>query len=264
MAHNADLSKWGELGSLVQLPISYAKAPIVEAILQISVRPSGELPLDALRGLLPESEDFEEPEQALALDGEVSVVDAEIINNVKASRVGYVFRRKDGKRVVQAHRDKFIFSWLPPYEHWEQFTAEAMKFWSLYRASAEPAEVVSLGVRTINRIPLPDRATELKDYIRMSVDIPAYLPQGMERMFTQVQVPLRSFNARAAVTTVLQPNATGSAELILDIDIQKSYPLTLSEVAFEDKLASQLEEARDAKNFVFEACITDATRGLIS
>ncbi|KRE90122.1 TIGR04255 family protein [Arthrobacter sp. Soil764] len=264
MAHDADLSKWGELGNLVQLPLSYAKAPIVEAILQINVEASSTLSMEELSRLLGDLEDFQAPEPAIAFDGEVSVVDTEIVNNVKASRLGFVFRRKDGRRVVQAQRDSFIFSWLPPYSRWEEFVSEAREYWTRYSAAANPVAVTSIGVRTINRIPIPDRAAELRDYVRMSVDIPAYLPQAMNRMFTQVQVPLRMFDATAAITTVLQPNAERRAELILDIDIQKALPLPLSDVAFDDKLSGKLEEARDAKNFVFEACITDATRGLIS
>lgn len=267
MTQDADLSKWGELGSLVQLPLDYPSAPIVEAILQIHVAPAENLLIDDLQTLLSSEDGFEPAEQAIAFDGEVSFVDTEVINKVEASKVGYIFRRKDSKRVVQAHRDNFIFSWLPPYEHWKQFSEEALEHWTRYQEAASPTAVNSIGVRTINRIPLPDRATELKDYVRISVDVPAYLPQSITSMFSQVRVPLEKFGAMATITSVLQPRSDGTQgppELILDIDIQKSLSLGLADVGFHQSLLEALQEARDAKNFVFEACITDATRGLIS
>ncbi|WP_171046683.1 TIGR04255 family protein [Pseudarthrobacter sp. NamE5] len=267
LTQDADLSKWGELGNLVQLPLDYPKAPIVEAILQIHVTPADTLAVDDLQTLLTAEDGYGPAEQAIAFDGEVSLVDTEVINKVEASKVGYIFRRHDLKRVVQAHRDSFIFSWLPPYEHWKQFSEEALDHWTRYQRTAQPSSVQSIGVRTINKIPLPDRATELKDYVRISVDVPAYLPQALASMFSQVRVPLSMFGAIATITSVLQPRSDGTQgppELILDIDIQKSLSLDLADVGFHESLLGALQEARDAKNFVFEACITDATRGLIS
>ncbi|WP_019483253.1 TIGR04255 family protein [Arthrobacter sp. TB 23] len=263
MTIDADLSKWGELGDMVTLPLNYSHAPIAEAIIEFVTEPCESLDMVALEDLLGSEDHYSDPEPAMSFKGEVSVVEAEVIGGVKGTKVGYVYRREDGKRVIQAHRDRFIFSWLPPYLHWDEFVDEAMSYWRRYVAIAHPEQLVRIGVRFVNRIELPNRSVELKDYIRVSVDQPAYLPQAIRQMFAQLQFDLVAFSAVGTITALLQPPDEERAHIVLDIDIRKTVELKLDDDHFDEVLADELQESRDAKNFVFEACITDATRGLI-
>jgi len=49
----------------------------------------------------------------------------------------------------------------------------------------------------------------------------------------------------------------------LDIDTWKEVMIPFEEPKADESIRRQLDTLRTAKNYVFEACITDATRGLI-
>ena len=51
--------------------------------------------------------------------------------------------------------------------------------------------------------------------------------------------------------------------LLLDIDARSNVLLSTSDPDFDERLLESLTTLRRTKNFVFEACITDATRSLI-
>jgi uncharacterized protein (TIGR04255 family) len=77
-------------------------------------------------------------------------------------------------------------------------------------------------------------------------------------------VPLRGHKAVARITSATAaPPSAGISSILLDIDAYRQVDLTLSDEGASNTLWSVLDDLRDAKNFVFEACITDATRGLI-
>jgi len=78
-------------------------------------------------------------------------------------------------------------------------------------------------------------------------------------------VPLLNLDASATITsTVVPPYSPDTTSLILDIDTWRRLDVPLSGDTESERLLDALNELRVAKNFVFEACITDATRGLIN
>ena len=112
---------------------------------------------------------------------------------------------------------------------------------------------------------MPPRSIEVKDYLRLSVDIPAYLPQTMTSLFLQVDIPLPTQQAQAIVTSTLIPGAAHHPPgwLVLDIDVKAPVAGDTSSSDFAEQITTTLNRLRLAKNFVFEACVTDATRGLM-
>ncbi|MBD3924699.1 TIGR04255 family protein [Nocardioides cavernae] len=252
----------------LELGRQYKNAPITEAILEFQVRnPEGLTVDDLARSTLGDGATSASP--LFTLQGEVSVVNGELLNDARSEQVGLAFARKDGTRVVQAALDRFSFIWNGSYEHWGAFSDEAEAAWLQYREVAQPEWVGVVGVRFVNRIPMPKPSIEIKDYLRTSVDVSPYLPQAVNSLFMQVEVPIPRLQAAATITSAMLTPAPGTTfdkvplQLLLDIDVKAELNMATQEEGFNSSVTGILTRLRMAKNFVFEACITDATRGLI-
>jgi len=262
---NQDLSYlagWEQIPGL-ELGRRYKNAPIVEAIVEFRVTTEG-LRLERLAEL-DFGEQYGSPETVYTVEQQVQLVDGELSAETHDSQVGFSFSTEDAKRTVQATASTFGFVWRGEYTQWGDFIAEVEGAWETYRAVAAPTFVDAIGVRFVNHIPMPLRPIEIKDYLRMSVDIPAQLPQTLTSLFVQVDIPLPKQHAQATVTsTVLGGTADQPGGwLVLDIDAKAPVGADTSNPVFGDTITATLDKLRLAKNYVFEACVTDATRGLM-
>jgi uncharacterized protein (TIGR04255 family) len=253
-----------EVPPLIRSGRHYDHAPIAEAVLEIKCTLPEGVSLDDLLQCVDRDE-FPVADQAVSVEGRIDLSDdGQIRSAARGQVLGHVFRRADGNRVVQARLDGFSFSWLPPYDRWEAFLSEAEAHWLRYRRAVRPTKAVRLGVRFINKIDVPSPQIEIKDYLRMSADVPAYLPQGIAGYFVQVQIPLSHYDCSATITTTLVPPPNDdSTSLLLDIDTWQMVEISLTDDVEAEGVAARLATMRKAKNYVFESCITDATRGLI-
>lgn len=258
---------WGDLSPLVDAGRLYDNAPIVEAILDLQVvLPSsdGLSDVSSLSHVMDGDGRFTAMAPVVEVQGDVQVTEQDVVGTASGRHMGYTFPRADGARVVHARLDRFAFSWMAPYERWESFLREAEAMWHRYAARAEPQAVTGVGVRFINRIDVPSSPVEIRDYLRTAVDVSPYLPQGVSSMFMQVDIPLEQYDAVVTITSALSPPARlGFTSLILDIDAKRQVSLDRAAPDFETSLVEVMAALRAAKNFVFEACITDGTRGLI-
>ncbi len=163
-----------------------------------------------------------------------------------------------------ALENAFYLSRTRAYTEWSDFIDEVEQFWMPYKERVKPERVVGLGVRYINRIDVPGIQVEFKDYLRTSVDVSPYLPQSVSGLFMQIEVPLPHHDASVGITSAMLPPAKPKhVSLLLDIDAKSQIDLSVAHSSFDKDLRSKLDTLRDAKNYVFEACITDATRRLI-
>jgi uncharacterized protein (TIGR04255 family) len=254
---------WQELADLVESGRKYDHAPIVEAILEIQVQLPENATLEQLQHVMDNSAEYDAPTTRYNVEATISVSEEEasqLVNHV----VGYAFQRKDGRRIVQAHVDRFVFSWLPPYEDWESFHTEALVCWERYKEILAPLRTTRLAVRFVNRIDVPDRF-EIMDYVRTGVDVSRYLPQQLSGYFMQIEVPLGRSQVTARITSALVATEPESPPgLVLDIDAFRLSEIELEDAGADRTLRQHLDVLRSAKNYVFESCITDATRRLIS
>jgi uncharacterized protein (TIGR04255 family) len=242
----------------------YEHAPITEAVVEVRC----ELPSDVSLDDLPRAADqaqFPLVGPSVQISGRVNVTEAGVTGDTLGEQIGHVFRRNDGRRLLQARLNGFAFSVFPPYDRWETFSSEVWSHWLNYQSVARPIRATRLGVRYVNRLDIPQSSIEIKDYLRTAIDVSPYLPQMIAGYFLQIVVPLPRFDAAATiVSTLVPPPSEGITSLILDIDTWRDVDIELEPSAGNEKLREQVETLREAKNYVFEACITDATRGLIS
>lgn len=242
----------------------YDHAPIAEAILELTCTLPSDVTLDQLAHVA-DPETFSAAGAAIMVTGRVEVGPEGIHGDTSGEAIGHLLRRADGLRVIQSRLNGFAYSALAPYDRWETFSAEAWEHWSDYQRVARAIKVSRIGVRYVNKIDIPNASIEIKDYLRTAVDVSPYLPQLTAGYFLQVVVPLSHFNAAATITsTIVPPPSVDHTSLILDIDTWRTVDIALASTAAGDSITEVLNTLREAKNYVFEACITDATRGLIS
>jgi uncharacterized protein (TIGR04255 family) len=112
-----------------------AKAPIVEAVIQIHARPESPWDENEIVGSLKPKI----PEYTKAVSRKQVRHQVKLNANQPPQAVeenlgwhGLVCQTEDQKQGVQFNRDGFIFSRLNPYQKWEQFFSEAMRLWKIY------------------------------------------------------------------------------------------------------------------------------------
>lgn len=136
---------------------------------------------------------------------------------------GMRFQSNDKTRIIHLNRDGFVFSHLRPYTAWQDFSAEALALWDVYRAIASPADVQRTGLRYINRIPLTQESTDLDTILQKGPTLPAGLASLPVLEFLQQEtlfVPGTPYLVRLART--LPPTLQGSGQepgIIFDIDV---------------------------------------------
>jgi len=244
----------------------YAHAPITEAVVEFRVTQRPTLTLDELNSLKA-GEEVGYPLVAPRFDlkGEFELTDVAVSTSAQRIQTGYVFSRSDRTQIFQARLDGFAFSWLPPYDSWEPFAAEALRLWRRYVAVARPISVDRIGVRYVNRIDIPENSVEIKDYLNVWPEIPVNMPQILQGYFLQLGVSLKEFDAAVTInSTIVAPPSEFGTSLILDLDTYTNTQLLPGKEEFDQAVVNRLRSLRRAKNFVFEASITDETRRLIS
>jgi uncharacterized protein (TIGR04255 family) len=117
-----------------------------------------------------------------------------------------------------------------------------------------------LGVRYINRVPLPDAENvDLDALLTAGPKIPPLLPQTLTQFVTRVIFPLPDEGIVLTVLQSLEP-APGDvvgrrAHVVLDIDA--ACEQTMSPNAIE--MWGRLDSLRDAKNMAFFGSLTEPT-----
>jgi uncharacterized protein (TIGR04255 family) len=240
----------------------YRSAPIVEAILEWRVEGES-IQLERLRTLSTALDGWSDASVSGLRQGLLEMA-PEGDAAGPGDLVGYAFSRGDGRRNIHASVDRFAFAWLGQYEDWDSLVAEALVAWEAFREIAQPSSVTRIGARFVNVIKVPGGEIEISDYLRTSVNISPYLPQVLTGYFTSVDIPLDPDRGiGATITSALTPVDGGYTGLALDLDTYCAASLDLAGPDSMEDMNHRLSTLRVAKNYVFEASITDATRGLI-
>lgn len=238
----------------------YPRAQIVEAVIEIRC----DAPSVGVEQLVEavDSSNFPQTEKMFDVLGTVNIEPEKVGGETTVVPVGYRFHKENPREAIQARLNGFSYSWLDAYQSWEDLRDHAEIHWLKYLETARPVRAQRLGVRYINRYVF-DRSVEIGDYLRMHITVPAYLPQTVEAYFLRAQIPIKGLNCSVNISSALQPANDGHTALILDIDAWQGVDIDLKGPNRHTEITSRLEDLRLAKNYAFESCITDATRGLI-
>ncbi len=238
----------------------YTKAPITEALIDIRVAlPDGTTVADLARVNIGEEMGYPHRRNRFAVEGQIAIGE-QVGTAARQTHIGYDFVSDDERQIAQVRSDGFTFSRLAPYDRWETFRAEANRLWKLYRDVANPINVTRVAVRYINRLDLPVPMDDFKDYLRTVPEVSPDLPQELNGLLMQLAIPQEDIGALVLLNEALipPPNAD-TASILLDISLSRELETSVD----EEELWNLLDQFRERKNKVFEACITERTRDLI-
>jgi len=239
----------------------YAKAPIVEAAIDLRCKFSEEQSLDKLervRQLLVS--DYPIKEDLILLKAQITPSTG-LTSEQKIA--GFRLLTPERTKIAGIGLEGFTFSWLAPYDRWEALRDEAFRVWALYASVTNPVNISRVGVRFINRLDVPSSngaGVELDQYLRTAPRIAPELPQQLESFFLRFQILIAGEPAAnlTITETAMVPLTPNVVSILLDIDAFVQGLEAKPEAAWQI-----IERLRDEKNLAFESCITDATRKLI-
>jgi len=238
----------------------YAHAPITEAIIEVRVTPNPETTATSCKTVFQGiSEQLPEMSEMLLMQAQISGGDR-IGAQATQQLAGYVWNNKERGQVVTVQPDRFSYSQLAPYDRWETFCPRARDLWETYRARTSPQHVVRVATRFVNRIEIPLPITDIEDYFRTAPRISPDMSQDLSGSFMQLHLPQKNSGCIVILTQAILNPEEGIVPFILDIDVADQS----SEFSTDEIIWERLEEFRWRKNDIFEACITDRVRDLIS
>jgi len=239
-------------------PRHLARAPIIEAVIDIQVAPRAGASFVDLETAF-KSLDFGFRRQSFVIAGTVGFsvnLDAEVQHSGGMERIGLRLQSDDEKYVALIRTNGLSLSRLAPYESFDTVAATTRKLWEIYVNRWAPEKVTRIATRYINnlRLPLKD-GQQLSDFIDTLTELPADVPQSIGPFLQQFNCMDRGSDCRVQLTLAWNGLAdqNGRVPVILDIDAFKmhEYPPRDSEVW------SSLDTLRALKNRCFFGTVTE-------
>lgn len=234
------------------------RAPIVEAVIQVHARPESSWEeKEILACLKPKIQEFEKTFSRNTVKHEVKLGAAHPpqTSEQKLGWHGLLCKSKDESQSVQFNRDGFVFSQLHPYQSWNHFFGEAMRLWKIYLETARPTEMQRIGLRFINKIPLPPKEVDFEGYIQPYPEPPFNLELPFLSFFHHDTLAVPGYPYAINIIRTIQPAQnpqSGGIGLIVDIDAFTTQPLEIKDGILEERLS----ELRWLKNRTFFGSIT--------
>lgn len=240
----------------------YSKPPITEAVIELRTDAGG---TDA---------DLERAHRKLGRRYDTQVILQEVTfefvpgaNKAPQQHDGKkIFRSisSDGSKLANMTRELVSISSLAPYAGWADMEARAKEAWAIWRAEVGKRPLRRIGVRFINRIDIPAIGAE-------AVVWSDYLTIGPSRTgpwagtIHEYSMTVRSAVGSGPFVATLNTGTVDAAlidhvSLLLDIDVYLDIDLPRR----DDEMWERVAELRSLKNEIFEACVTNATKELIT
>jgi uncharacterized protein (TIGR04255 family) len=238
----------------------YARAPITEAIIELRVEASPGVTAGSCKSVFESVRDrFPEMKEMLMMQGFI-MGGQQVGAQASQSLAGYLFHSNELRQTVTASPDRFSFSQLSPYDSWDVFCPAAQHLWDVYNSRLKPVKIVRVATRFVNRIEIPLPLENITDYFRTAPIVSTDMSQECSGLFMQLQLPQKDIGCVVALNEAQLPAGDDTVPFILDIDIFDE----AQEYSTDAVVWNRLNEFRWRKNEVFEACITDRVRKLIS
>ena len=240
-----------------------SRAPIVEGLIDILVKPRSDLSIDDLFRLSEKLKSkYPEVKALHTIQADVQIEQGQKASqSVATALIGYRLERKDLPFVLMLRVNGLTISRLKPYDDWSNLLGEAKLIWADYVSICRPEAITRVATRYINRIELPIEGLDFDDYLAA----PPYIPKDLNGMLSEFLVRLvlpdvPSGASIALVQALEGPNIQKNVvPVIIDIDVFKSVDLDLS----SNDLWELLGKLRDLKNRTFFSSITPKTLELL-
>lgn len=244
--------------------IHYNRAPIIEAVIDLQVRFAAAPPQDAFAEVAKRlSATFPRVDPMASFGIQVGVGQWAPAPSASVSPAGLRLSTAKNERVLLLQPRGMTYSHLPPYTEWRTFRQEAEEMWEAFVEVTAPQGVNRLALRYINRFSIPENIFELSEYFLLRPEIPDVgMSPHVSAFFMQCQLPQADLG-NDVLAFVNFGSAGASPEsanyMLLDFDVVATRDVDVS----HDTVFPILDQLRDRKNSLFEACITDKARELI-
>lgn len=168
-------------------------------------------------------------------------------------------RSEDGRQTAFFKPTSFMYSLQPPYSEWNAFSEEALRLWEIHKSIARVEQIQRVGVRYINRIPMPGVSFELSDYMTIAPPDPKGIALPFVNFLHQdtFMVPGHPYQINCTRTILPITQTQNLPNLVIDIDVFTTAPVSFS--ALHDRLA----EMRWLKNKLFFGIVTEKTLSIL-
>jgi len=227
-------------------------APIMEAVIDIRVTLPPEFGIEEFKPLVEiAKKDYPDLGKRVQAQFQFSASPAMQSSSAERRQDGWVLKNAEGNQLLQFRLDGFTLNRLPQYPRWEDLIEEAMRWWRQYEALAKPSEVTRIGVRYINRLPLPD--SDLTKYVLALPLVPPHVEGEASYFFQQVILKPAPDLTLQITQSIEEALDDGKQPYILDIDVGRTGQIASDNAG----LLAQFEELRHYKNTVFFNSISE-------
>ena len=241
-----------------------SKSPIVEAVLHIQARPTVAIAPSELRPQLDrELTGYTYVGELLECTNEFTFgKDGKQDSQAKTDWKGLRYRSEDQKQVVLFSKDGLVFSRLKPYPTWDSFVNQGLAAWDVFKRVAQPDLVIRIGLRMINRIPIPVAEFQIEDYLETAPKPPKGFDVPYQGFMHHETLAIPDTRYGVNLVKTIMPAAKGEPgpAIIIDIDT-----FVLPNERVEDTvLLDLLTDMRWIKNKVFFGTVTAKTLEVLS
>ena len=248
-------------------PVSYPAPPIVEAVLDIDCDLPPGLDFGALQKEAAGYLHSDYPHSKMQFSQQHTLKQesgtAPVLTSVQGISA-FMFHSADERQIVQIRPAGFSFNRLRPYTSLDDYLPEIRRQWEFFVRLAAPLIVRKVGLRYINRLPLPsgENGVQLDNYLRHGPHIADEAGMGIVGFLHQhhVRETRTGHEAIIVLTTQLaQPGDGPVLPVILDIH---AYHREDVEPENWGLIEDRLRSLRRLKNLIFESTITPLCRNL--
>jgi uncharacterized protein (TIGR04255 family) len=251
--------------------VHYSNAPITEATIDLKVEQAQGLSIDDLRPILELVADrYPLQEGEFFYSGRVYVEEAgEPLQTDATHRLnGFRLTSQDKRQVFYARLDGFAFSVRAPYDRWESFRDEAHRLWDIYCSVVNPEGVTRAAMRYINELDIVALVQDSSNFeLRDVVNVYPEAPDNwlIQNFFMQLQTRQEDLDCWLVVNEAPVWHSDEEPGLLqLDLDLFRDQSEDPWRADDDAEVWDFLEQLHIRKNEVFEASITDRTRGFIT
>ncbi len=238
--------------------LSLAHAPIVEAILELTcdLPPSTELQRlqdvakEQLRAEYPKARRQTVQSHEFRKEGEKP---AEV--SVRQEVGALQFFAEDERQIIQFRREGYSFNRLAPFGSLDEYLPEIERTWEIFRKIVEPIQVRRIGLRFINRLPLPTiNGRELNQYLKISPQLPDEETLEFIGFVNQHSAIEKDTGNQVNITLVMQLPEGETLPIIFDIDAFRMVAISPEDWP---AIRSIVDSLRILKNRVFKRTLTE-------
>lgn len=237
--------------------LSYDRPPITEAVIGITFSsPIKEAELLSVKNKLL----THYPDHQLIQHYDVNVDLSNKPTTTLNEHVGHRLSTRDMTELLLIQPATFSLSQLAPYPGWDIFLEHFVRDWATWKRVIGFRQITRIGVRFINRIDIPVTGSriEYEDFLNIYPKLPSGFDL-IEAYAVQISKDLDDIGCHLKINTAAVPSPIlGFSSFVVDIDISKETSVPQS----DNDIYKLLGQIRTKKNDVFEACVSDRSRGL--